>query len=155
MAFTLAIIGRPNTGKSTLFNRLTGRKLALVDDRPGVTRDRREGDAKLGDLHFKVIDTAGLERAKDGTLEARMHAQTQAAMQTADMILLLTDARAGILPEDKHFAALIRKRPQKIILAANKYESQAGEAGYLEAYELGLGEPIALSAEHGHGMGAL
>jgi len=155
MAFTLAIIGRPNTGKSTLFNRLTGRKLALVDGRPGVTRDRREGDAKLGDLHFKVIDTAGLEQAKHGTLEARMHAQTQAAMETADMILLLTDARAGILPEDKHFAALIRKRPQKIVLAANKYESQAAEAGYLEAYELGLGEPIALSAEHGHGMGAL
>lgn len=153
MEFTLAIIGRPNVGKSTLFNRLTGKKMALVDDTPGVTRDRREGDARLGDLRFTVIDTAGLETAKSGSLEARMKEQTQAAMAQADMILMLTDARAGILPEDRVFAELVRKSSQKVILAANKYEGQAGEAGHLEAYELGLGDPIGLSAEHGHGMG--
>lgn len=153
MGFTLAIVGRPNVGKSTLFNRLTGKRLALVDDQPGVTRDRREGDARLGELRFTIIDTAGLEDAKAGSLEARMRAQTEAAMAQADMILMLTDARSGLLPEDRFFANLIRKSPKKIILAANKYEGSAAEAGHLEAFQLGLGDPIALSAEHGHGMG--
>ena len=155
MTFTLAIVGRPNVGKSTLFNRLTGRRLALVDDRPGVTRDRREGDAKLGDLRFTVVDTAGLEDAPKGSLEARMRHQTELAMAQADMILMLTDARAGILPEDRFFADLIRRTTKPVILAANKYEGTAGETGFFEAYELGLGEPIGLSAEHGHGMGDL
>lgn len=155
MVFTLAIVGRPNVGKSTLFNRLTGKRLALVDNQPGVTRDRREGDAKLGDLRFTIIDTAGLEEAKAGSLEARMRAQTEAAMAQADMILMLTDARAGVLPEDRFFAGLIRKTQKKVILAANKYEGTAAEAGHFEAYELGLGDPIGLSAEHGHGMGDL
>ncbi|MGC6471294.1 MAG: ribosome biogenesis GTPase Der [Parvibaculales bacterium] len=155
MNFTLAIVGRPNVGKSTLFNRLTGRRLALVDDSPGVTRDRREGDAKLGDLRFTVVDTAGLEDAPKGSLEARMRSQTELAMAQADMILMLTDARAGILPEDRFFADLIRRTTKPVILAANKYEGNAGETGFFEAYELGLGEPIGLSAEHGHGMGDL
>ena len=153
MGFTLAIVGRPNVGKSTLFNRLTGKKLALVDDQPGVTRDRRAGDARLGDLNFTVMDTAGLEDAKSGTLEARMRAQTELAMAEADMVLMLVDARTGLLPEDRHFADLIRRSPSPIVLAANKYEGAAAESGYLEAYELGLGDPIGLSAEHGHGMG--
>ncbi len=153
MTFRFAIIGRPNVGKSTLFNRLVGKKLALVDDQPGVTRDRREGDAKLGDLCFTVIDTAGLEDAKSGTLEARMRMQTEIAIEQADMVLMLIDARAGVLPEDKHFAALIRCAPCPVILAANKCEGKQAESGVAEAYSLGLGEPIALSAEHGNGMG--
>lgn len=107
--FILAIVGRPNVGKSTLFNRLVGRKLALVDDQPGVTRDRRFGDAKLGDLRFQIIDTAGFEEGKSGSLEARMRAQTEAAIAEADMVLMLTDARVGILPEDELFARLLRK----------------------------------------------
>ena len=152
MSFTLAIVGRPNVGKSTLFNRLTGKKLALVDDRPGVTRDRREGDARLGELRFTVIDTAGLEDAKTGTLEARMRQQTAIAITQADMVLMLVDARTGLLPEDRYFADLIRKAPHEVVLAANKYESDKAEAGFLEAYELGFGEPIGLSAEHGHGI---
>ncbi len=155
MNFTLAIVGRPNVGKSTLFNRLTGKRVALVDDRPGVTRDRREGEAKLGELRFNIIDTAGLEDAPKGSLEARMRQQTELAMAQADMILMLTDARLGIIPEDRFFADLIRRTTKPIILAANKYEGNAAEAGFLEAYELGLGDPIGLSAEHGHGMGDL
>ena len=155
MSFTLAIVGRPNVGKSTLFNRLTGKKLALVDDRPGVTRDRREGDARLGELRFTVIDTAGLEDAKTGTLEARMRQQTEIAITQADMVLMLVDARTGLLPEDRYFADLIRKSPHEVVLAANKYEGDKAEAGFLEAYELGFGEPIGLSAEHGHGIGDL
>ncbi len=155
MTFTLAIVGRPNVGKSTLFNRLTGRRLALVDDRPGVTRDRREGDAKLGDLRFNIVDTAGLEDAPQGSLEARMRQQTELAMAQADMILMLTDARVGIMPQDRYFADLIRRTTKPIILATNKYEGKAGESGFFEAYELGLGEPIGLSAEHGNGMGDL
>jgi len=155
MGFTLAIVGRPNVGKSTLFNRLTGKKLALVDDRPGVTRDRREGEARLGELRFTVIDTAGLEDAKTGTLEARMRQQTEIAITQADMVLMLVDARTGILPEDRYFADLIRKSPHEVVLAANKYEGDKAEAGFLEAFELGIGEPIGLSAEHGHGIGEL
>ncbi|MEC7476182.1 MAG: ribosome biogenesis GTPase Der [Pseudomonadota bacterium] len=155
MDFTLAIVGRPNVGKSTLFNRLTGKKLALVDDRPGVTRDRREGEARLGELRFTVIDTAGLEDAKTGTLEARMRVQTEIAITQADMVLMLVDARTGLLPEDRYFADLIRKSPHEVVLAANKYEGDKAEAGFLEAFELGIGEPIGLSAEHGHGIGEL
>ena len=153
--FILAIVGRPNVGKSTLFNRLVGRKLALVDDQPGVTRDRRFGDAKLGDLRFQIVDTAGFEDGKSGSLEARMRAQTEAAIAEADMVLMLTDARVGILPEDELFARLLRKANVPVMLAANKAEGNAGEAGLNEAYKLGLGDPIALSAEHGNGTDEL
>ncbi|MGB1897050.1 MAG: GTPase, partial [Parvibaculales bacterium] len=153
--FILAIVGRPNVGKSTLFNRLVGRKLALVDDQPGVTRDRRFGDAKLGDLRFQIIDTAGFEEGKSGSLEARMRAQTEAAIAEADMVLMLTDARVGILPEDELFARLLRKADVPVMLAANKAEGSAAEAGLNEAYKLGLGDPIALSAEHGNGTDEL
>ena len=153
--FVLAIVGRPNVGKSTLFNRLVGRRLALVDDQPGVTRDRRFGDAKLGDLRFQIVDTAGFEEGKTGSLEARMRAQTEAAIEEADMVLMLTDARIGILPEDELFARLLRKANVPVLLAANKSESKASEAGLHEAYRLGLGDPIALSAEHGHGTDEL
>ena len=153
--FVLAIVGRPNVGKSTLFNRLVGRKLALVDDQPGVTRDRRFGDAKLGDLRFQIIDTAGFEEGKSGSLEARMRAQTEAAIAEADMVLMLTDARVGILPEDELFARLLRKADVPVMLAGNKAESKAADVGLTEAYRLGLGDPIALSAEHGHGTDEL
>ena len=153
--FVLAIVGRPNVGKSTLFNRLVGRKLALVDDQPGVTRDRRFGDARLGDLRFQIVDTAGFEEGKSGSLEARMRMQTEAAIEEADMVLMLTDARVGILPEDELFARLLRKADVPVMLAANKSESNAAEAGRHEAYKLGLGDPIALSAEHGNGTDEL
>ena len=153
--FVLAIVGRPNVGKSTLFNRLVGRRLALVDDQPGVTRDRRFGDAKLGDLRFQIVDTAGFEEGKSGSLEARMRAQTEAAIEEADMVLMLTDARVGILPEDELFARLLRKANVPVLLAANKSETKASETGLNEAYRLGLGDPIALSAEHGHGTDEL
>jgi len=155
MSFTVAIIGRPNVGKSTLFNRLVGRRAALVDDEPGVTRDRREGQGKLGDLSFRVIDTAGLERADDESLSARMQAQTAAAMAQADAVLFLVDARAGATPADRTFADLVRKSGKPAILVANKSEGRAGEAGVLDAYELGLGDPVAISAEHGEGLTAL
>ena len=153
--FVLAIVGRPNVGKSTLFNRLVGRKLALVDDQPGVTRDRRFGDARLGDLRFQIVDTAGFEDGKSGSLEARMRAQTEAAIEEADMVLMLTDARVGLLPEDELFARLLRKADVPVMLAANKAESRNAEAGLHEAYKLGLGDPIALSAEHGNGTDKL
>ncbi len=149
---TLAIVGRPNVGKSTLFNRLAGKRLALVDDRPGVTRDRREGDATLGGLHFRIIDTAGLDEARSGSLEARMSAQTERAVAEADASLFMIDARAGITPLDRHFAELVRRSGKPVILVANKAEGGAGEAGRYEAYGLGLGEPVALSAEHGEGL---
>ena len=155
MSFTAVIVGRPNVGKSTLFNRLVGRRLALVDDQPGVTRDRREGDAKLGDLAFKVIDTAGLEDAERESLSGRMQAQTAAAVARADVVLFVVDARAGATPTDRAFADLIRKSGKPAILIANKSEGRAGEAGALEAYTLGLGEPLAVSAEHGEGLAAL
>jgi GTP-binding protein len=155
MSFSLAIIGRPNVGKSTLFNRLTGKKLALVDDRPGVTRDRREGEAKLADLRFTIIDTAGLEEGPRATLEGRMRAQTESAILAADAILFLIDARAGVTPDDKYFADLVRRAGKPVILVANKAEGKAGEAGAYDAFSLGLGDPVPLSAEHGEGMGEL
>src|SRR5918911_148058 len=155
MSFTIAIIGRPNVGKSTLFNRLVGQKLALVDDRPGVTRDRREGDARLGPLRFRVIDTAGLEEAEEGSLLSRMRDQTEAAIAEADVVLFLMDARAGVLPADRPFADLVRRSGKPVVLVANKAEGGAGTAGAYEAFGLGLGEPVAFSAEHGEGMGEL
>src|SRR5205823_1331219 len=141
---TVAIVGRPNVGKSTLFNRLVGKRLALVDDRPGVTRDRREGAARLGDLAFTVIDTAGLEQAAQESLVGRMQEQTEAAIAAADVVLFLIDARAGLMPSDHAFADLVRKAGKPAIVVANKSEGRAGEAGVLEAYALGLGEPVAV-----------
>jgi GTPase len=155
MSFSLAIIGRPNVGKSTLFNRLVGKKLALVDDRPGVTRDRRAGEARLADLTFTVIDTAGLEEGADASLEGRMRAQTEAAIAQADAILFLIDARVGVTTDDKYFASLVRRSGKPVVLGANKAEGRAGEAGVYEAYALGLGDPVPLSAEHGDGLSDL
>jgi len=152
---TLAIVGRPNVGKSTLFNRLVGRRLALVDDRPGVTRDRREGEATLLGLEFTVIDTAGYEDEDPQTLPGRMRAQTTAAVREADAALFLIDARAGVTPLDEEIARWLRSESTPVILAANKAEGRAGEGGLLEAYSLGLGEPIAISAEHGEGVADL
>ena len=149
---TLAIVGRPNVGKSTLFNRLVGRKLALVDDTPGVTRDRREGEAELLGLKFRVMDTAGFEDEDPASLPGRMRVQTEAAVAEADVALFLVDARAGITPLDEEIARWLRAQPTPVIVAANKAEGRGGEAGRLEAYSLGLGEPLALSAEHGEGM---
>jgi len=153
--FRVAIVGRPNVGKSTLFNRLVGQRLALVDDQPGVTRDRREGEARIGELEFTAIDTAGLDEAAPETLAGRMHAQTEAAIANADLSLFLIDARAGIMPLDAHFADLLRKSGKPVALVANKAEGRAAEAGLLEAYSLGLGEPLAISAEHGEGLADL
>ncbi len=155
MSFTLAIVGRPNVGKSTLFNRLVGKRLALVDDQPGVTRDLREGAARLGGLDFTVIDTAGLEMARDESLEGRMRRLTERAVEMADACLFLIDARAGLLPADEIFAEILRRKNAHVILGANKAEGSAAEAGLIEAWELGLGAPIALSAEHGEGMAEL
>jgi len=155
MSFTVAIVGRPNVGKSTLFNRLVGRRLALVDDQPGVTRDRREGGARLGDLNFTVIDTAGLEAGTSESLTRRMQAQTDAALAAADAVLFLIDARAGAIPADRAFADLVRRAGKPAIVVANKSEGRAAQAGLLEAYELGLGEPVAISAEHGEGLADL
>ena len=155
MTFTVAIIGRPNVGKSTLFNRLVGKKLALVDDQPGVTRDRRSGEAKLGDLHFTIIDTAGLEEGGVESLIGRMRSQTEAAIEEADAIFFVMDARVGVTPEDRHFAALARRAGKPLIVIANKAEGRAGEAGAYDAFTLGLGDPVALSAEHGDGLAEL
>ncbi|WP_107498574.1 ribosome biogenesis GTPase Der [Thalassobius sp. I31.1] len=152
MTLTVAIVGRPNVGKSTLFNRLVGQKLALVDDQPGVTRDLREGEARLGDLRFTVIDTAGLEDATDDSLQGRMRRLTERAAEMADICLFMIDARDGVLATDELFADILRKSAKHVILAANKSEGKAGEEGWLEAYSLGLGEPLRLSGEHGEGM---
>ncbi len=155
MPCTVAIIGRPNVGKSTLFNRLTGRRLALVDKTPGLTRDRREGEMQLGQRVIRLIDTAGLEEAEEGSIAARMRAQTEAAIAEADLLLFLIDARTGLTPMDEAFADLVRASGRPVQVIAHKSERRAGEAGYFEAFALGLGEPLAVSAEHGDGMGAL
>ena len=155
MSPIVAIVGRPNVGKSTLFNRLVGKKLALVDDRPGVTRDRREGEARLGDLEFLVIDTAGLEEAVSGSLSERMQQQTEAAIEQADLILFMIDARVGVLPDDRAFADLARRSGKPVVLLANKAEGAKGWSGAYEAFALGLGDPVPLSAEHGEGMADL
>ena len=152
MSFTLAIVGRPNVGKSTLFNRLVGRKLALVDDQPGVTRDLREGDAKIFDLRFTVIDTAGLEEVTDDSLQGRMRRLTERAVDMADISLFLIDGRVGVTPTDEVFADILRKKGARVILGVNKAEGAAGDAGALEGWSLGLGEPVRLSAEHGEGI---
>lgn len=152
MTFTLAIVGRPNVGKSTLFNRLVGKKLALVDDQPGVTRDLREGAGRLGDLRFTVVDSAGLEEATDESLQGRMRKLTERAVEMADVCLFLIDARAGITPSDRVFADILRRKNAHVIVGANKAEGRAGEGGWIEAFELGLGEPVRMSAEHGEGM---
>lgn len=155
MSFTVAIVGRPNVGKSTLFNRLAGKRLAIVDDTPGVTRDRREGQGVISDMKFSIIDTAGLEDASDGSLEARMRAQTRLALNEANVALMLIDARAGVTPLDSQFGRWIRQQGVPLILIANKCEGKAGTSGLAESYGLGLGEPLAFSAEHGKGLSEL
>ena len=152
MSFTVAIVGRPNVGKSTLFNRLVGKKLALVDDTPGVTRDRRPGEAKLVDLRFTIIDTAGLEEAGPETLEGRMRAQTEMAIDEADLSLFVVDAKFGLTPVDQSLAEMLRRRGKPVVLVANKSEARGSDAGFYDAYTLGLGEPVPISAEHGQGM---
>ncbi len=153
--FTVAILGRPNVGKSTLFNRLVGKRLALVDDTPGVTRDRREGEGGLADLRFRVIDTAGLEDATDDSLQGRMRRQTERALDEADVALFLIDARVGLTPLDSFFANTLRAGRTPVVLVANKCEGSAAQPGLYEAYRLGLGDPLPLSAEHGEGLGDL
>ncbi|MGA7807882.1 ribosome biogenesis GTPase Der [Bradyrhizobium sp.] len=155
MSFTIAIIGRPNVGKSTLFNRLVGQKLALVDDEPGVTRDRREGEARLGDLEFTIIDTAGLDEGAKDSLTARMQEQTETAIRLADALMFVVDARVGLTPSDRAFADVVRRANKPVLLLANKSEGKQGESGAMEAYALGLGEPIQVSAEHGEGLSEL
>jgi GTPase len=155
MTFTVAIIGRPNVGKSTLFNRLVGKRLALVDDTPGVTRDRRDAQASLGEYKFTIIDTAGLEEGKGDTLSARMRRQTELGIEEADFSLFMIDARAGVTPLDKHFADILRRGQKPCVLVANKSEGRAGRDGLYESYSLGLGDPVPLSAEHGEGLADL
>ena len=152
MTLKVAIVGRPNVGKSTLFNRLAGRKIAIVHDQPGVTRDRREADAKLRDINMKVIDTAGFEYSKEDSLEKRMWLQTEKAIKEADVCLFLFDARDGIQPYDEFFANLVRQSGKPVILLANKCEGKLQEDSIHEAYKLGLGEPVPFSAEHGLGL---
>jgi GTP-binding protein len=155
MSFTIAIIGRPNVGKSTLFNRLVGQKLALVDDEPGVTRDRREGEGRLGDLEFTVIDTAGLDEGAKGSLTARMQEQTETAIALADALMFVVDARIGLTPNDRTFADFARRANKPVVLVANKAEGKHGEIGAMESYALGLGDPVQISAEHGEGLSDL
>ena len=155
MSVVVAIVGRPNVGKSTLFNRLVGRKIALVDDTPGVTRDRRLAKGRIAELTFDVLDTAGYEDATDQSLESRMRQQTEAAIKEADVILFMIDARAGVTPLDAHFARLLRKSGKDVHLIANKAEARAADAGLHDAYSLGFGEAVALSAEHGLGLADL
>ncbi|MBB3913952.1 ribosome biogenesis GTPase Der [Rhizobium fabae] len=152
MSFTVAIVGRPNVGKSTLFNRLVGKKLALVDDTPGVTRDRRPGDARLMGLTFTIIDTAGLEEADEESLQGRMRAQTEAAIDEADLSLFVVDAKNGLTPVDTALAEMLRRRGKPVVLVANKSEARGSDSGFYDAYTLGLGEPTPISAEHGQGM---
>src|SRR3954453_14221929 len=152
MSFSVAIIGRPNVGKSTLFNRLVGKRLALVDDRPGVTRDRREGQARLGDLDFTIVDTAGLEGAGPESLAGRMMQQTKKAIEQADAVFFMLDAKTGPVPDDRAFADLVRRSGKPVIVVANKAEAKSSTAGVLEAHALGLGDPVAISAEHGEGL---
>ena len=152
MTFSLAIVGRPNVGKSTLFNRLIGKRVALVDDQPGVTRDLREGEARLGHVRFVAIDTAGLEEATDESLQGRMRKLTESAIEVADVCLFVIDSRVGVTPLDQFFAEILRKKAKNVILAANKSEGRASDAGFFESYSLGLGEPVRISAEHGEGM---
>ena len=155
MSITIAIVGRPNVGKSTLYNRLTGTRHAIVDDQPGVTRDRREGDAALAEMRFRLIDTAGLENAQAGSLEDRMRRQTELAVEQADITLLVVDGRAGILPDDLFFGRQIRKTGNKVIVLVNKCEGRAQNAVLAEAWQLGLGEPVPVSAAHGDGLSSL
>ncbi len=151
----IAIVGRPNVGKSTLFNRLTGKRLALVHEKPGLTRDRREADAVIGSAKVQLVDTAGLEEVGEGTIEARMRGQTEAALDDADILLFVIDARAGVLPADEVFADMARSSGKPVILAANKCEGRVMQSGLYEAYSLGMGDPIPISAEHGTGLGDL
>jgi GTP-binding protein len=155
MSVTVAIVGRPNVGKSTLFNRLVGRRIALVDDTPGVTRDRREAEGRIGDLKFRVLDTAGYEDVTDGSLEDRMRQQTELAIRDADVILFMIDARAGVTPLDERFAQVLRRAGKAVHLIGNKAEGRDAEPGLVEAYRLGFGEAVALSAEHGLGLADL
>jgi GTPase len=155
MSFTVALLGRPNVGKSTLFNRLVGRKIALVDDQPGVTRDRRVGEGRISDLSFKVIDTAGLDDGPKDSLSARMSGQSMKAVDDADLVFLMIDARAGVTGLDREFAERLRKSGKPVRLVGNKAESRAAQPGLIEAFELGFGEPIAVSAEHGEGLDGL
>ncbi len=151
----IAIVGRPNVGKSTLFNRLVGKRLAIVDDTPGVTRDRREADATLGDLSFTLVDTPGLEEAPEAALEGRMRQQTDKAIEESSAAIFIIDARAGVTPLDQRFGQMLRESGKPVVLVANKAESSAGDAGVLDAWSLALGEPIPVSAEHGQGLGDL
>ena len=155
MALKVAIVGRPNVGKSTLFNRLVGKRLALVDDRPGVTRDRRYADGNIGDMDLTLIDTAGYEDVTDGSLESRMREQTEAALEDGDLILFMMDAREGVTSLDQIFADRLRKQHKPVILLANKSESRESGGGIGESWSLGFGEPVAISAEHGEGMADL
>ena len=155
MPVSIAIVGRPNVGKSTLFNRLTGRHTALVSDMPGLTRDRREGDAELGGHKVTLVDTAGLEDAQSGSIASRMRAQSELAITKADVVLFVIDARAGVTPTDRNFARIARTSGKPVILVANKCEGRASDGGFYEAFEMGFGEPVAISAEHGEGIGDL